>query len=240
MSDIESGVIIIDYGSQFTQLIARRVREQKVYCEIRSPNESADRIRKSNPKGIILSGGPNSVYDDGAPQLSRGIVDLDIPTLGICYGMYLVALAAGGEVESSGEHEYGRADLEVLDTGGVFAGFEGGELVQVWMSHGDRITSIPPDFKVTGASANSPIAAFEAPGLGLYGLQFHPEVVHSVRGKEMLHNFLFSVCDCKPDWTAGHFITEHVAAIRRRVGSKRAICGLSGGVDSAVAAARRT
>ncbi|MFQ5703562.1 MAG: glutamine-hydrolyzing GMP synthase [Gemmatimonadales bacterium] len=237
MSSLAGGILIIDFGSQFTQLIARRVREQHVYCEIHSPDESADRIRESNPMGIILSGGPNSVYDAGAPQLNEGILDLQIPVLGVCYGMYLVARAVGGDVENSGKHEYGRADLEIRDADGIFSGFQTGDRVRVWMSHGDRVTSIPPEFKVTASSSNSPVAAFQSTGGGLYGVQFHPEVVHTVRGTEMLRNFVFSVCNCEPNWTAGHFITDQIEAIRQQVGSRSAICGLSGGVDSSVAAA---
>jgi GMP synthase (glutamine-hydrolysing) len=237
MSSLDNGILIIDYGSQFTQLIARRVREAHVYCEIQSPPNSVAAVRERSPKGVILSGGPSSVYEEEAPTIESGIVELGLPVLGICYGMGLVALAAGGRVERAGEGEYGRADLEIRESSGVFSGFEAGEVVPVWMSHGDRITELPPGFEVTASSPNSPIASFADRERDLYGLQFHPEVVHTPRGREMLHNFLFLVCGCEPNWTAGHFITDQVAAIKERVGpSQRAICGLSGGVDSAVAA----
>jgi GMP synthase (glutamine-hydrolysing) len=169
--------------------------------------------------------------------MESGLAELEMPVLGVCYGMYLVAVAAGGTVESSGEREYGRAELEVMDATGLFGDFKPGERVQVWMSHGDRVTAVPPGFTVTGSSDNSPIAAFADAARGLYGVQFHPEVAHTLRGREILHNFLFSVCRCVPDWTAGHFISEQVEGIKARVGpDSRAICGLSGGVDSAVAA----
>ncbi len=237
MTSLANGILILDYGSQYTQLIARRVRESHVYCEIQPPPESLDEITDRVPKGIILSGGPSSVYDEGAPRLDYGIAELGTPVLGVCYGMYLLALAAGGTVEASGKREYGRAELEVGDPDTLLAGFTPGERVQVWMSHGDRVTAVPDGGVLLGSSSNSPIAAFALPGRGLYGVQFHPEVHHTPRGGEILNNFLFEVCRCKPDWTAGHFIAEQVALIRETVGpERRAICGLSGGVDSAVAA----
>jgi GMP synthase (glutamine-hydrolysing) len=237
MRNLERGILIVDYGSQYTQLIARRVREAHVYCEIQPPPDSVDGIIRARPKGVILSGGPSSVYDENAPMLESGLADLEMPVLGVCYGMYLVAVAAGGRVESSGEREYGRAEVEVLDATGVFDGFKSGERTQVWMSHGDRVTEMPPGSHVTGSSDNSPIAAFADPVRRLYGVQFHPEVAHTLRGREILHNFLFSICRCVPDWTAGHFISEQIDAITAKVGpNRRAICGLSGGVDSAVAA----
>ncbi len=236
MTSLKNGILILDYGSQYTQLIARRVRESHVYCEIHPPL-SAEEIRRHEPRGIILSGGPNSVYDEGAPQLDPATVQLDVPVLGVCYGMYLVALAGGGTVEAAGEREYGRAHLEVREGVGLFAGFEPGERITVWMSHGDRVTNLPSGFSLAGSSRNSPIAAFADPGRKLYGVQFHPEVAHTPRGGEILRNFLFDVCRCEPDWTAGHFIAEQIAVVRERVGPVgRAICGLSGGVDSAVAA----
>ncbi len=236
MTSLKNGILILDYGSQYTQLIARRVRESHVYCEIHPPL-SAEEIRRHEPRGIILSGGPNSVYDEGAPQLDPATVQLDVPVLGVCYGMYLVALAGGGTVEAAGEREYGRAHLEVREGVGLFAGFEPGERITVWMSHGDRVTNLPSGFSLAGSSRNSPIAAFADPGRKLYGVQFHPEVAHTPRGGEILRNFLFDVCRCEPDWTAGHFIAEQIAVVRERVGpAGRAICGLSGGVDSAVAA----
>jgi GMP synthase (glutamine-hydrolysing) len=236
MTSLKNGILILDFGSQYTQLIARRVRESHVYCEIHPPLTAAE-IRQRSPRGIILSGGPNSVYDEGAPQLDTATVELDAPMLGVCYGMYLVALAGGGTVEAAGEREYGRADLEVREAAGLFAGFEPGERITVWMSHGDRVTSLPGGFSLAGSSRNSPIAAFADPERRLYGVQFHPEVAHTPRGGEILRNFLFDICRCEPDWTAGHFIAEQIEVIQERVGpTARAICGLSGGVDSAVAA----
>jgi GMP synthase (glutamine-hydrolysing) len=236
MTTLTNGILILDFGSQYTQLIARRVRESHVYSEIHPPL-SVEEIRRRAPKGLILSGGPNSVYDEGAPQLDPGVIELDVPILGVCYGMYLVALAGGGAVEASGEREYGRAELDVGDGTGLFAGFAPGERIPVWMSHGDRVTRLPEGFSLAGSSRNSPIAAFANRDRGLYGVQFHPEVAHTPRGGEILRNFLFDVCGCAPDWTAGHFIAEEIAIVQERVGpTARAICGLSGGVDSAVAA----
>ncbi len=236
MTSLHNGILILDYGSQYTQLIARRVRESHVYCEIHPPL-SVDAIRRYAPRGIVLSGGPNSVYEKGAPQLDAATVDLGIPVLGVCYGMYLVALAAGGTVEAAGEREYGRAELEIRASDALFGGFSPGEHIQVWMSHGDRVTALPDGFSLVGSSGNSPIAAFASRARRLFGVQFHPEVAHTPRGGEILRNFLFDICGCTPDWTAGHFIAEQVEAIRARVGpTARVICGLSGGVDSAVAA----
>ena len=237
MIDLAHGILILDYGSQYTQLIARRVREARVFCEIHPPTVSLDWIRERRPRGVILSGGPNSVYDEGAPQLDPGIVTLGVPVLGVCYGMYLVAQAAGAQVEKAGRREYGRADLQVRDTSGLFRGFDRGERTAVWMSHGDHVTTLPDGFVLSASSANSPIAGFEAADRKLYGVQFHPEVAHTPRGGEILRNFLFEICGCPSDWTAGHFIRDQVTTIRDRVGpDKRAICGLSGGVDSSVAA----
>ncbi len=237
MIDLSHGILILDFGSQFTQLIARRVREARVYCEIHPSTVSAAWIREQRPRGIILSGGPNSVYDEGAPLLDGAVVGLGAPVLGVCYGMYLVALAGGGTVERAGRREYGRAMVEVRDTGGLFRGFDAGSLSPVWMSHGDHVSRLPEGFVLSAVSANSPIAAFENRARGLYGVQFHPEVAHTPRGGEILRNYLFDVCGCQPDWTAGHFIADQVAAVGERVGpTARAICGLSGGVDSVVAA----
>ncbi len=235
---LSQGILILDYGSQYTQLIARRVREARVYCEIHPPTVDVDWIREQHPRGIVLSGGPSSVYDDGAPALDAAIVALDTPVLGVCYGMFLVALAAGGTVEKAGKREYGRADVTITNNEGLFRGFAQGETTPAWMSHGDHVTELPQGFVHSGSSANSPIAAFESEARRLYGVQFHPEVAHTPRGGEVLRNFLFDICDCSPTWTPGHFISDHVAAIVERVGpERRAICGLSGGVDSSVAAA---
>ncbi len=236
MTSLASGILILDYGSQFTQLIARRVREARVYCEIHPPTVSAAWIRERNPKGIILSGGPNSVFDEGAPLADPALFELGVPVLGVCYGMYLVAQAGGAKVEPAGRREYGRAEVEIRHPGKLFDGFGTGERTQVWMSHGDHVTDLPKGFVLSAASANAPIAGFSNEQRGLYAVQFHPEVAHTPRGGEILRNFLFAICRCEPTWTAGHFIAEQIESIRKTVGKRRAICGLSGGVDSAVAA----
>jgi len=230
-------VLIVDFGSQFTQLIARRVREAHVYCEIHPPTRDLAWIREFAPVGIILSGGPDSVYDEGAPTADPGIVDLGIPVLGICYGMHLLAHLSGGAVRPHGEREYGRAEIEVLADEGLFAGFPPGTRTPVWMSHGDRVDLAPADWRVLARSGNTPVAAFAQVGRPVYGVQFHPEVAHTPRGAEILHNFLFRLCRAQPSWTPGQFVQNSVAEVKEKVGGRRAICGLSGGVDSAVAAA---
>ncbi len=232
-------ILILDYGSQFTQLIARRVREAHVYCEIHPAARGTDLafIAQFDPKGIIFSGGPSSVFDPGAPTAEPKVLELGIPVLGICYGMQLVAHLAGGKVQPSAEREYGRAEVTVREATGLFAGFEPQACITVWASHGDRIEQPPPHFRVTASSANAPVAGFEHDSRPVFGLLFHPEVAHTPRGGEILHNFLFTICGCTPDWTPGHFVEQAVERIRARVGPARgAICGLSGGVDSAVAA----
>jgi len=236
MTSLASGILVLDYGSQYTQLIARRVREARVYCEIHPPTVSADWIRERKPKGIILSGGPNSVFDEGAPQADPALFEMGVPVLGVCYGMYLVAQAGGAKVEPAGRREYGRAEVEITHTGKLFDGFTAGERTQVWMSHGDHVTDLPKGFVLSAVSANAPIAGFANEQRGLYAVQFHPEVAHTPRGGEILRNFLFAICSCEPTWTAGHFIAEQIEHIKQTVGTRRAICGLSGGVDSAVAA----
>jgi GMP synthase (glutamine-hydrolysing) len=231
-------ILILDYGSQFTQLIARRVREAHVYSEIHPSSRDLAFIQQFDPQGIILSGGPSSVFDPGAPSADPQILDLGVPVLAICYGMQLVAHLAGGTVQPSPEREYGRAEVVVRDATGLFAGFEPGACITVWASHGDRIAVPPPQFRLTASSANAPVAAFQHESKPIVGVLFHPEVAHTPRGGEILDNFLFGMCGCAPDWTPGHFIEQEVARIRERVGpTGRAICGLSGGVDSAVAAA---
>jgi GMP synthase (glutamine-hydrolysing) len=232
-------ILILDYGSQFTQLIARRVREAHVYCEIHPAVRGTDLafIAQFDPKGIIFSGGPNSVFDPGAPTADPKLLTLGIPVLGICYGMQLVAHLAGGKVQPSSEREYGRAEVTVREATGLFAGFEPQACITVWASHGDRIEQPPPHFRVTASSANAPVAGFEHESRPVFGILFHPEVAHTPRGGEILHNFLFTICGCTPDWTPGHLVEQAVERIRARVGpTRRAICGLSGGVDSAVAA----
>jgi GMP synthase (glutamine-hydrolysing) len=233
-------ILILDYGSQFTQLIARRVREAHVYCEIHPAARGTDLafVRAFAPAGVILSGGPSSVFDPGAPTADRGLLDLGVPVLGICYGMQLIAHLSGGTVTPSPEREYGRAEIAVRENAGLFAGFEPNSTTTVWASHSDRIATPPPGFRTTAASVNAPVAAFQHESHPVSGLLFHPEVAHTVRGDEILANFLFGVCRCTPDWTPGHFIDQTVERIRETVGAgRRAICGLSGGVDSSVAAA---
>ena len=230
------GILIIDFGSQFTQLIARRVREAHVYCEIHPPSRTLEWIREWNPRGIILSGGPNSVYGDNVPSADPGLLELGTPVLGLCYGMQLMAHLSGGRVILADHREYGRASIHI-EGGKLFTGFDPHEETPVWMSHGDHIDVPPPGYVVTASSKNSPIAAFEHKTKPLFGLQFHPEVAHTPRGGEMLQNFLFGVCHCTPDWTPGHFIETEIVKIGQLAKGRRVICGLSGGVDSSVAAA---
>jgi GMP synthase (glutamine-hydrolysing) len=231
-------ILILDFGSQYTQLIARRVREQKVYSEIHPFNIPIAKIRELAPRGIILSGGPSSSYDAGAPRISTELYDLGVPVLGICYGVQLTALLLGGQVAPAARREYGRATLKIKETTDLFHGFAAGEDISVWMSHGDRIEALPGGFAVSGESANCPAAAVAAPARKFWGVQFHPEVAHTPRGGEILANFLFRICGCQPTWTMASFVDEAIAAVKKQVGEHgRAVCGLSGGVDSSVAAA---
>ncbi|HEV8197661.1 MAG TPA: glutamine-hydrolyzing GMP synthase [Gemmatimonadales bacterium] len=230
-------ILILDYGSQFTQLIARRVREAHVYSEIHPSTRTLEWIREWGPKGIILSGGPNSVYDEGAPLAPKEILELGVPVLGLCYGMQLIAHLTGAKVVNASRKEYGRASVKVQG-GRLFQGFTPGEEIQCWMSHGDHVDEAPEGYVATASSANSPVAGFEHRSLPIFAVQFHPEVAHTPRGGEIIANFLFEICRCSADWTAGHFIESETAKIMREVGpTARVICGLSGGVDSAVAAA---
>ncbi len=228
-------ILILDFGSQYTQLIARRVREARVYCEIHPFSLPLEEIRAMQPEGIILSGGPSSVYDEGAPLPDRGVTDLGVPVLGVCYGMGVLTVFGGGEVARAPRREYGPADLIVDDARDLFAGFAGA--TPVWMSHGDKTASMPRDWQVLAHSTNSPIAAFADPGRRLFGVQFHAEVAHTPRGKEVLANFLFRVCRARPDWTMENFVEQETARIRARVGNAGVVCALSGGVDSTVTAA---
>jgi GMP synthase (glutamine-hydrolysing) len=231
-------ILILDFGAQYTQLIARRVREQKVYSEIHPFNLPVSKIRALAPRGIILSGGPSSCYDEGAPRVSEELYGLGVPILGICYGVQLTAFTFGGKVVPAERREYGRASVRVKDPGELFHGFAPNEDIAVWMSHGDRIESLPPGFSVIGESPNCPAAAVAAPDRRFWGVQFHPEVAHTPRGGEILANFVFRICGCAPSWTMAAFVGEAVAAVSARVGpTARAVCGLSGGVDSSVAAA---
>lgn len=227
-------IAILDYGSQTAQLIARRVRELHVYCELIPWDAPEERFARLNPKGYILSGGPASVYEAGAPTLPPFVLASGLPVLGICYGMQLLALNLGGKVDSSARREYGHAEVTVVaDDAPLLAGLPG-EL-SVWMSHGDHVTDLPPTFAPLAITPSS-VAAMGDVARGIYGVQFHPEVQHTPQGKELLHNFVLDICGCRPDWTPANFIMESVDAIRMRVGQGRVVCGLSGGVDSAVVA----
>ena len=229
-------ILILDFGSQYTQLIARRVREARVYCEIHPYDVALDRIRALEPEGIVLSGGPASVYEADAPEPADAVFDLPVPFLGICYGMGVLHHAAGGSVARAERREFGPAQLVIDDTADLFAGFPRGATTPVWMSHGDRMEALPAGWTVLARSDNSPIAACRDATGRFFGVQFHPEVVHTERGRDVLRNFLFRVCGCAPDWTMRGFVETEVARIRAQVGDGRVVCGLSGGVDSAVAA----
>jgi GMP synthase (glutamine-hydrolysing) len=235
-STAPESIAVLDFGSQYTQLIVRRVRECHVYCRYFPHDVSKEELAAFAPAGIILSGGPSSVYDADAPQLPDYILSSGAPILGICYGMHEIAHLLGGQVTPSTRREYGPATLDALDSASLlFQGLAAPQ--QVWMSHGDYVTKLPPGFCSIAASANSPIAAMADPGRRIYALQFHPEVAHTTHGQEILRNFLYRICGCRGLWTAGSFISQTVAQIREQVGGQKAICALSGGVDSAVAAA---
>jgi GMP synthase (glutamine-hydrolysing) len=234
--DFQDRILILDYGSQTTQLIARRVRECHVYCEIHPFQVGLEAARAFRPKGIILSGGPASVYDAGAPLNPPELFRMGIPTLGICYGMQLMTHVLGGKVGRSLQREYGRSELFIDDSEDLFAGLDHGAPVQVWMSHGDRIEVPPPGFRAIAHSANSPVAAIKSEEIKAFGVQFHPEVVHTPLGKEILKNFLFRICQCAADWTMESFVTRTVRSLKEEVGEGRVLCALSGGVDSSVVA----
>ncbi|MEM1202555.1 MAG: glutamine-hydrolyzing GMP synthase [Acidobacteriota bacterium] len=227
-------LLILDFGSQFTQLIARRVRENRVYCEVHPGTLDLEDIRAKEPTAIVLSGGPSSVYDEGAPQVDPGVFDLGVPVLAICYGMQLLAHHLGGKVELAAEREYGRAEVEVKNPGTLFAGL--GTRETVWMSHGDHVTEPPPGFVTCAATENAPVVALENAERRIYGIQFHPEVSHTVSGGEMLRNFLHAA-GFSGDWLMSSFLDDAVSSIREQVGNRRVLCALSGGVDSSVMAA---
>ena len=229
-------ILILDFGSQYTQLIARRIREARVYCEIRPYTDPPRPDELDQLRGLILSGGPASVYAEGAPRLTRSQIDVGVPVLGICYGMQLLTEVLGGEVEPATEREFGRADLQMRSSR-LFEGFETGEPLAVWMSHGDRVKRLPAGFAAIATSDNSPCAAMASSDGRFFGVQFHPEVAHTRRGDEILANFVHRVCGCEPNWTMGSFLEEMKRSIRAKVGTDRVILGLSGGVDSTVVAA---
>ena len=227
-------VIVLDFGAQYSKLIARRVREAGVFSLILPYNASVESVRALEPSGIILSGGPASVHAKGAPICEAGIFDLDVPILGICYGAQLMAQELGGTVERASKREYGIAHLEHTDASGLLEGLEAH--TQVWMSHGDMVTAIPKTFHVFGTTENCPFAAFGDAGAKRYGVQFHPEVVHTPEGEKVFQNFVHTICKCDNRWNMGSFVDMAIESIREEVGDKRVICGLSGGVDSSVAA----
>jgi GMP synthase (glutamine-hydrolysing) len=227
-------IVILDFGSQYTQLIARRVREERVFSVILPPGASLDAIRAEKPWGIILSGGPASVSDEGSPQIGPEILSIGVPVLGICYGLHLIARASGGEVEKADHREYGHTVIRVDRESALF--HETPREQRVWMSHGDRVRRLPDDFEVVATSNGDILAAFENSARGLYALQFHPEVYHTAYGSEILRNFLFRVCGCEPNWGSGSFVEREIAKIRERVGDARVLCAVSGGVDSSVMA----
>jgi GMP synthase (glutamine-hydrolysing) len=230
-------VLILDFGAQYTQLIARRVREQRVYCEIYPCTLTLARIKELDPVAVVLSGGPQSVYEEGAPTVDPGVFQLGVPVLGICYGMQITCKLLGGEVQGATHREYGSARLEVAKAEGIFAGFSEGEHVDIWMSHGDSVKRLPSGFHTLATTKSTPFAAAWDPVRKFVLVQYHPEVVHTDRGTDMLSAFLFTVAHCEPSWTPGNFADDEIARISAQIGPKsRAICGLSGGVDSSVAA----
>jgi GMP synthase (glutamine-hydrolysing) len=230
-----SRIVILDFGSQYTQVIARRIREFHVFSQVLPYNTPASKIKELAPAGVILSGGPASVYAKGSPQPDKGVFRLGVPVLGICYGMQLLAHHLGGKVEHSEQREYGMGTLKVSKSCALFRGLD--KELAVWNSHGDKVTKLPEGFRPVGTTTNSPYAVVEDAKRKFYGLQFHPEVVHTPRGKEILSNFVLGICRAKADWTMGSFIEETCSRIREQVGGDRVVLGLSGGVDSSVAAA---
>ena len=228
-------VLVVDFGGQYNQLVARRVRECNVYCEIVPYRVGLDAIRAQNPKGIIFTGGPNSVYVDGAPTIDPAIFDLGIPVLGLCYGFQLMTHLLGGHVCKAPEREYGKTLVHVDTKSKVFENVSPETIC--WMSHNDYAETAPTGFTISAYTDNCPVAAIELPEKNLYGFQFHPEVLHTPEGKTMLHNFVYNVCGCKGDWKMGSFVETSVKALREKIGDGKVLCALSGGVDSSVAAA---
>ena len=238
---LQNGILVLDFGSQYTLLIARRIRELDVYCEIWPCNDPRlDDIAASGvppAKGLILSGGPSSVTGEDAPIVAKALLDLGVPVLGICYGLQLMSQLLGGEVKSSGRGEYGRMPIHIEYPHGLMAGFSPDQRLKVWMSHGDAVSVPPPGFEVLAKSETGLIAAVQSESRQLVGVQFHPEVTHTEQGTHILSNFVFELADCEPDWGMGDFLERNITSIRKRIGSDRVICGLSGGVDSSVVAA---
>jgi GMP synthase (glutamine-hydrolysing) len=230
-------ILILDFGSQYTQLIARRVRECQIYSEIHPYDMKMEKVRSLSPKGIILSGGPSSVYEKNAPQCDPALVGMGIPILGICYGMQLIGRVLGGEVTHSEKREYGKAKLTITRVGKLFKGIgKKGSSLEVWMSHGDQVSVLPSGYHTIAQSKNTPFAAIEDTKRKIYGFQFHPEVVHTQKGVNLIRNFLFNICECSKLWTMRSFLEQTIYDLRERIGSGKVICALSGGVDSAVTA----
>ena len=228
-------ILVLDFGGQYNQLIARRVRECHVYCEVHSSDMEISKIREMSPKGIILTGGPNSVYDPSSPHADQELFSLGIPILGICYGAQILAWQLGGKVSTAPVSEYGKTETTVDTTKGLFKNWS--KTSVAWMSHTDYIETVPEGFEVTGHTADCPVAAMQDESKGYYAVQFHPEVVHTDEGKKLFDNFVFDICGCKGDWQMTSFIETTVAAIKEKVGDGKVLLGLSGGVDSSVAAA---
>jgi GMP synthase (glutamine-hydrolysing) len=235
-SPYKQKILILDFGSQYTQLIARRIREAQVYCEIHPFSLDMEAIRAFSPKGIILSGGPASIYDAGAPMAHAAILDVGVPVLGICYGMQFLTNLLGGRVAKASDREYGNALIRVEDDSDLLHGLGKPEGETVWMSHGDRIERMPEGFVALASSRNSPVAAMADSSRRFFGVQFHPEVIHTPGGQRILHNFVYRICGCAPSWTMSSFVRRTVEHLRDEIGGDRIICGLSGGVDSSVTA----
>jgi len=228
-------VVVLDFGGQYNQLIARRVRDLGVYSELLPYNTPVEKIKEMNPKGIIFSGGPASVYEEGAPTVDPAIFELGLPVLGICYGMQLMSHMLKGKVERAGKREYGKAELRLQEKHGLYDKWEPNEIV--WMSHSDKVVELPEGFRIDAISDSCPVAAISHPERNLYGVQFHPEVRHTVKGSEFISNFLFNICGCEGNWSMTSFIEDEIVRIRQTVGNKQVLCALSGGVDSSVVAA---
>ena len=227
-------VLILDFGGQYNQLIARRIRECSVYCEVHPYNISLDAIIKYNPKGIIFTGGPNSVFEKGSPLIDKKIFDLNIPILGICYGCQVIAYLNGGKVEHATTSEYGKINVSIKEKSKIFK--DVGENTIVWMSHTDYVSSVPKDYKITAITNNCPVAAYENEKKKIYAVQFHPEVMHTVEGMKMLSNFVYDVCGCTGDWKMDNFVKTTINSLKEKIGDGKVLCALSGGVDSSVAA----
>ena len=232
-------LLILDFGSQYTQLIARRVREWGVYCEIHPWDMSDKDIATFAPQGVILSGSPESVHFEAGPRVSPTVFKLGVPVLGICYGMQTMAAELGGKVESSSHREFGYAEITSHESSlfGDLTDSDGESLLKVWMSHGDRVAEIPPGFTATASSPNSPLAAMEDVSRQFYGVQFHPEVTHTLQGSEIIRRFVRDICHCPGDWTPGNIVSDAIATVQKQVGDGKVLLGLSGGVDSSVVAA---